>query len=266
MIDALTQKALRLKELNKLIIKAVATWDIDQLGKYIVEYNETKKQIRTYSFEHPLINLKDITSADARVIIQKIASGESLSVEKSIMGGKIEEFLKGELDEDEIDKIGSELFYSWFSHHEYVVSLYEIGSLTLSCGSIPAHLSVFVNEARHCYTFQQYNAVFSLCRTVLEICIKDLAVVNGILSADSHNVRQMSSRVPDLYDLINQLCDKFGERGNVRKQLHKVRTKTNYIIHGNRVVKRDEAKEVLRETLSAIHQLFELESPRKKVR
>jgi hypothetical protein len=261
--DAMIQKALRLKELDKLIIKAIATWDLDQFSEYVVEFNESKKHIRSYGLEHPLINLQEIENPDARLIIEKIMSGELLSVEKAMSGSTIEEFLKGELDENDIENLGSDLFYSWFSHYEYIQGLYEIGTLTLSCGKIPANLSKFVDEARHCYTFQQFNAVFALCRTILEVCIKDLAIANKILPEDSHKIRYMKSRTPDLYDLINQLCDRFTTFKQVRNRLHKLRSTTNFIIHGNRLVKREEAKDILKETLLVIHQLYELEATRR---
>ena len=265
MTEDLIQKALRLKELDKLIIKAIATWDVEQLGKYIAEFNDSKKQIRSYGLEHPVVILQDIANPDARFIIQKIMSGEPFSVEKALSGSSIEEFLKGELDEDDIENLGSELFYSWFSHYEYIKGLYEIGALTLSCGKIPANLSGFVDEARHCYTFRQFNAVFSLCRTILEVCIKDLATTCKILPADTDKIRRMTSRTPDLYDLINQLCDQFTIFDGVRNQLHKVRRGTNFIVHGNRLVKRQEAKNILKETLLVIHQLYEFEAARHRV-
>lgn len=260
MADEMIQKALRLKELDKLIIKAIATGDVEQLSKYIVEFNNSKKHIRSYGLEHPLVNLQEIENPDARLIIQKIMSGEPLSVEKAMSGSTIEEFLNGELDENDIENLGSDLFYSWFSHYEYIQGLYEIGSLVLSCGKIPDNLSRFVDEARNCYTFQQYNAVFSLCRTIIEICIKDLAVINEILPRDSCNIRQLSSRTPELYELINQLCDRVSVFDKIRKPLHKVRTGTNYIIHGNRIVKREEAKNILKQTLMVVHELYEIET------
>jgi len=258
--NSIIKKALRLKELDKLIIKAIATWDLDQFSEYVVEFNESKKYIRSYGLEHPLVNLQEIENPEARLIIEKIMSGEPLSVEKAMSGSTIEEFLKGELDENDIENLGSDLFYSWFSHYEYIEGLYEIGSLTLSCGKIPANLSKFVNEARHCYVFQQYNAVFALCRTILEVCIKDLAVEYKILPKDSNNIRHMKSRMPDLFDLINQLCDRFTPFNQIKNRLHKIRLTTNFIIHGNRLVRKEEAKDTIKETLLVVHQLYDLDT------
>lgn len=259
MTDDMIQKALRLKELDKLIIKAIANWDVEHLSKYIVEFKDTKKFIRSYGLEHPLVSTHEIKDRTARLIIQKVLSGEPFSVEKAMSGSEIGEFLKGELNEDEIESLGSDLFYSWFSHYEYVEGLYEIGALALSCGKVPENLSRFVHEARQCYTFQQFNAVFSLCRTMLEICIKDVATKYNMLPADIHNIRHMASRTPDLNDLIDQLCNQFTIFDGIRDRLHKVRRRTNYIIHGNRLVKREETRTMLKETLSVIHELYELE-------
>ena len=261
MTDDMIQKALRLKELDKLIIKAIATSDVGHIAEYIVEFNTVRKLIRTYGLEHPLVNMNDIENSDARLIIQKIMSGETFSVERAMPESSIKEYLKGELDENDIEDL-ADLLYSWFSHQEYIQGLYEIGALTLACGKLPDNLSRFVDEARHCYAFQQFNAVFSLCRTILEVCIKDVATACAILPTDMNNIRQMESRTSDLYYLINRLCDEFSMFSPIRGQLHRVRRGTNSIIHGDRIVRRAEAKDTLKETLFTIHQLYELEAAR----
>lgn len=262
MTEEMIQKALRLKELDKLIIKAIATSDMEELVRSIDEFNDIKKQIRTFGLENPVVNLHEVENADARLIMQKIMSGIQFPVERALANSSIEEFLKGDLNESDIENLGSDLFYSWFSHYEYIEGLFEIGSLIISCGKIPSNLSRFVEEARHCYTFQQYIAVFSLCRTILEVCIKDITTNCKILPEDSENVKQMASRTPELNDLINKLCDEFTFFNVIRNQLHSVRKKTNSIIHGTRLVNKKEAKEVLKETVLVIHQLYELEVSR----
>ena len=258
--EDIVQKALRLKELDKLIIKAIANLEVEQLPKYIGEFGDLKKQIRSYGLEHPVVFLQDLDNLEIRSIIQKIISGEPFQVEKALSNSPIEEFLKGELDEIEIDDLGSELFYSWYSHSEYIRGLYEIGALTISCGKIPDNLSRFVREARNCYAFQQFNAVFSLCRTTLEVCIKDLATTYKIIPSDSDNIKQMMTRSPELYELIEQLCGSYRVFKGIRNQLHKIRRETNFIIHGNRIVKKQEAKDMLQNTLLVIHKLYEIET------
>lgn len=265
MREDMIQKALRLKELDKQIIRAIATSDMDQFISSIEEFNDTKKQIRSFGLENPVVNLHAVENDDARIIIQKIMSGIPFPVEKALAKSSIEEFLIGELNENDIETLGSDLFYSWFSHYEYIKGLFEIGSLIISCGKIPANLSGFMEEARHCYAFQQYIAVFSLCRTILEVCIKDIATNCQIIPKDSENVRQMALRTPELNDLIEKLCDGFTVFSVIRNQLHRVRKKTNSIIHGTRLVHPKEAKEILKDTVLVIHQLYELEITRTRI-
>lgn len=261
--DDIVQKALRLKELDKLIIKAIASLEVKELPTYIIEFHDLKKEIRSYVIECPIVFLQEIESPEIRSIIHKIVSGEQFQVEYSLSNSPVKEFLKGELDEVDVDELGRELFYSWFSHADYIRGLYEIGALTISCGEIPANLSRYVREARDCYAFQQFNAVYSLCRTILEVCIKDLAGAYKIIPSDSDNVRQMMSRNPELNELINQLCDKNKVFRGVRNQLHKIRRETNFIIHGNRIVNKQEAKDMLKDTLLVIHKVYEMEKTRK---
>ncbi len=260
MADEIAQNALRLKELNKLIIKAIANSDINQFIELVAEFNHLKKQIRSFAFEHPIVNLNEIKFTEARKIVQTILSGERFPVENALTGSSIDEFLKGELEEYEIEQLGSQLLYSWFSHYENIRDLYEIGALTLSCGKIPENLSTFVNEARHCFTFQQFNAVFALSRTILELCVKDIATRNNLISSDHPNVRQIAARIPDLYNLINLLCDSFAEYNKLRRDLHRVRIKTNSIVHGTRLVNKEEAKVALRDTLQVVHNLYQTET------
>jgi len=260
-IKEIVKKSLRLKELDKLIIKSIAKLEIEQLPKYMVEFHDLKKQIKKYVLENPVIDLKSIEKPEVSSIIQLIVAGEPLQVEKVLAASS---FLKGELDEVDLDELGSDLFYSWFCSDDYIRGLCEIGALVISCGEIPANLTKFVYEARDCYAFQQYNAVFSLCRTILEVCIKDLAAIYKLIPPDSGNVRQMKSRNPELNELINQLCDANNMFRGVRNQLHRIRRETNFIIHGNRIVKKQEAKDMLKDTLLVIHKVYEMENTRKR--
>jgi len=256
-IDEIVKKSLRLKELDKLIIKSIAMLDVKQFPKYMVEFHDLKKQVKKYILENPVIDLQYIKKPEVRSIIQLIVAGEPFQVDRVLAASSL---LTGELDEVDLDELGSDLFYSWFCSDDYIRGLCEIGALVISCGELPANLTRFVYEARDCYAFQQYNAVFSLCRTILEVCIKDLAAIYKLIPSDSGNVRQMKSRNPELNELINQICDANNIFRGVRNQLHKIRRETNFIIHGNRIVKKQEAKDMLKDTLSVIHKLYEIET------
>ena len=148
-------------------------------------------------------------------------------------------------------------FYIWFGPYEYVEKLYNIGSLILAVGHLPKHLSSFVDEARQCYAFHQYAAVYSLCRTMLEICVRDLSIKYEIIPGDTYKVKYQRNKKSDLINLIDQLCDKIHPLGKYRDQLHNVRMKGNNIVHGNRTVPAAEEEQILRDTLSVIHNLYE---------
>lgn len=253
-MDDLLKKASRVKELNKLVIKAVAEWDIEQLAKYVDEYRELKKEIKSVLMEHPVVNIPDIRDKYAREILQKISSGEILPVERAFQGSILEEYFIDKLEEDEIEQLGSDLFYSWFSHYEYIEGLYNIGSLILAVGKIPEYLAHFVSEARSCYAFQQYSAVYSLCRTILEISIRDVCVRNGIIQDKSEKVKPLEYYELDLHEMIVKIC-KLTKYKPLKERLNNIRLKTNFLIHGNKTISGEEAKDMLRETLKVVQEL-----------
>jgi hypothetical protein len=78
-------------------------------------------------------------------------------------------------DFENIERLGEELLYSWFSPREYGLELSLVDALILPI-SVPAPMRVFVEEARQCYAFGQYNAVYSLSRTILESAVNDLCI------------------------------------------------------------------------------------------
>lgn len=261
MNETLVAKALRIKELDKLIIKAIATWEVSSLAKLVVEFADRKKEILHFLLKNPIVNLaspNDTNNIEAMQILQKISFGQPMPVEMATSGGVISDYLSGELEEGEIDSLGSDLLYSWFSHYEYIEGLYEVGSLILSCGNLPTYLDTFVSEVRNCYVFQQYNAVYVLCRTMLEISVKNVAISKKIIPEDTHKIKQLESRTLDLYTLIDVLCDNFPKYKSLRSNLHEVRKRTNSIVHGSNVVNKQEAKLLLKKTLLVIHELFYL--------
>ena len=116
--------------------------------------------------------------------------------------------------------------------------------LTISVERSPIFLR-FVDELVVLYFSNSRR--FSLCRTMLEVCVNEL-VPKG-------NVRTFPP--PTLEKLIDQLCDNFTIPGGIRNQLHKVRRLTNPVVHGKRLVDRDEAKDTLKKTLAVINQLYQ---------
>jgi len=252
----LANAALQLKDVEKRLVKAIAEYHPDDVVRQLNEFVDLKRKIKSAMLLESVINVPGTGNEQARNILQRIATGEPFAIERATSGSRLTEVLAAELDEAEIEELGSELFYSWFSHYEYIRALYDIGSLVLSVGKVPKNLENFVHEARSCYAFQQYAAVCALCRTMLEVAVKDLAIHNGILEDDSRNVRSFKRRHVELYDVIESLCkiDKFASH---RDALHKIRRRGNDVVHGNAAVGVEEAEEFLKQTLTVVHEVYE---------
>jgi hypothetical protein len=247
----------RLNELDRLIVKAVVEWDTDALARMLTEFRELKTATRLALLNAPVNPLPNITDVSVRGLLQRISSGQPLPVEQALSGTGVGALMDSALSEQEIEALGSELLYSWISHYEFVEALYEIGSVVLAVGNVPATLARVVDEARHCYAFQQYGAVCSLSRTMLEIALRDLAVKTGALPADSENVKEVRSRLPDLYDLIEKFCDRCANGAHLRDRLHTIRREGNASAHGRLATDKAAARALLRDTLAVLHEAYE---------
>ena len=249
--------AARLNELDRLIVKAVVEWDTEALARMLTEFRELKTSTRLALMNASVNPLPNITDENVRGLLQIISSGQTLPVEQALSGTQLGALMDSALSEQEIETLGSDLLYSWISHYEFVEALYEIGSVVLATGNLPPTLTRFVDEARHCCAFQQYSAVCSLSRSMLEIAMRDLAVKTGALPADSDNVKEVRSRLPDLYDLIEQFCDRCAHGADLRARLHAIRKEGNASIHGRRATDKTSARTLLQDTLAVLHEAYE---------
>ncbi|OGW50488.1 MAG: hypothetical protein A2Z50_01330 [Nitrospirae bacterium RBG_19FT_COMBO_42_15] len=252
----LTQMALRLDEVNRLVIKSMSITegkDDEDFKKLLCEFMVLKKNIKLNLMD-TCTSVVEITDKKAQGIIRKISSKWVFEVDKIIRSLEVhtgKELNIDELGEKEIDDLGSDLFYSWFSHYEYVKGLYEIGSLIVGI-SVPSALKEFVSEARTCFAFQQYNAVYSLCRTILEVGIRDICKRKGIIKTNKDNV----INIEEYQDNISQLINKIST-GALRKKIkHIYYHKTSFLIHGHKTTTSKEAKEMLQETLEIVQNVY----------
>lgn len=259
--DAIVRKARRLIELDPLIVRAIIMWQTDEWARYFAEFSDIKTQLRKALIEQPLLHLPGSAAADVRALLKKIAADEPLPVEKALSGGPLKNALPPPLNEDDFEELGRQSLYSWMSHVEYAEGLYKAGALVVACGEIPNNLERFTAEARQCYAFQQYNGVCALCRTMLEIAVRDVAIDYGVIPRDTGKVSHLAARGrkpqgPDLSEMIHRITE-HSEVLHLRDPLHRVRQLTNAVIHGSRSVSENEALRILKETLSAIHRLYE---------
>jgi len=243
----LTQNAIKLDRLNREVVKAVIEWNPDNIGKVLQEYVDTRRRIKTALIDYPVAKIHDYR---AKNVLSKIGQGESFQADNIIkmLESQSQENMSLEaLDDSEIEQLGSDLFYSWYSHYEYIEAFYDIGSLIVSI-TIPEVLKVYVSEARSCFAFQQYNAVYGLCRTILESAIRHTCERKGFIKK-SGNVVDIEDYKPA--ELINKVA-----RGNLRDRLKDIYRKTSALLHGRKTITSEDAKEMFRGTLKAVQDLY----------
>lgn len=243
----LNQDALELNKLNRMVVKFVVEWNPEELSKSLQEFVKIKRRIKTALIDNPVVKVHDRTVQD---VLKKL-SQDDFQAEKliRILGSQSQEPVNLDgLDEAEIEELGSNLLYSWYSHYEYIEALYDIGSLIVGI-SIPASLNSYTSEARSCYAFQQYNAVYGLCRTILETAVRHTCERKGLIKKSDGNVIDFESYRPS--ELINKSA-----KGELRERLKNIYSNTSMMLHGGKTINSEDAKKMFRNTLEAVQDLY----------
>ncbi len=153
-----------------------------------------------------------------------------------------------EFDDEDLWALGSDFFYSWFSHYEYITGLAELRPLIVR-SSVADSVSRLVRQVKDCYAFQQYDAAYGLCRTLIEASVRDICVRCRLF--------------PDLGDNVilfeefkwSQLRDAVSS-GPLRERLRCLYSDLCALLHGRKSVTRDEARLAFEETLQVVEQLY----------
>lgn len=245
-MEQLKEKLLSLKNLDeslKSILKSLSTDNVNDEWNafwsqafYIVKL---KKEIENEFFKTGIFILDN---KDAESILHKIRSKQLFFADSVIRS--FERITKTEIDLEtrdwsELYEIASNELLSWFGPAEYIARLIEIGVLILDI-NIPKELERIVEEARRCYGFEQYIAVHFLCRTMLEITMRDIYFriekkipKTLVPSLVSNGDREFKSRIGKLY---SRLCD---------------------VVHGNKLEDSNGVQSVFRETLMMVEELYQ---------
>jgi len=244
---------------------------INQAMEYLAEWIKVKKQIRSASLNSSIFCMPGPEMEEVRTIIQKINFDEKLPFEKIFIGTPFEELFDTELNDDDVADLESDMFYSWFSGYDYVIDLYSVGGLIVGVGDLPKSLSPFVDELRLCYVFQRYLAVYTLCRAVIEITISDLYKKNKLNDSNSENYIRVKKLIllidpkfrfpkydPTLYQMTKMLTSLYSYE-HMRDILDDIREKTNPLVHGNLDISGGKHEEIIKVTLQAVHDLYEVE-------
>lgn len=272
MENELIKMAEQLRETEREIFEAIAESNAEALAEQLERYVSLKKQIKLAMIETATLTIPGSEHREVRALLQKLKLGEPLPLEAAFAGTDAERFFRDDfdMDNDEVWDLGSDIFYSWFSHHEYVEGLYNAGTLIAAAGRLPRRLSSFIHEMRQCFVFQQYLAVYSLCRTILELAVREHFRNNDLhdpnsesrirvedrIERDRHRRRYVEDYDPDLNGMIMMLT-LLPQYKQIKDQLHGIRAETNFLIHGRKDVCKEEAAAMMKQTLQTIHNLYE---------
>lgn len=249
----LEKDLLDLIEINESLEKSLGEKGIlmrDDFYKRVRAFLKFKDRIKSVVASHSAI---EIDHPDARQMLQELSSGKKFIADRVVeIGAEIsgEEIdIETIMDHDVLESLVSDELYSWFDPYGYIKELIRIGSMVTGV-SVPKILKRFLDDARQCYAFQQYNGVYSLCRTILEASMRDVGLRSGKIQRPA-NDRDFYKEYPPR-KLINSVS-----RGTLRRRVHDLYSDLSSLIHGYRTVDKDTAKSTLKETLKIVQQLYE---------
>jgi len=245
---SLQDDLLSLDVIDRRIVKAVVERDGENLITAVSEYESLRKSIRTRLLSQSVTSVDNARAID---LLRKITTGDGLPTDKlishmvSITGS---DQLPEEFSEEELATLGSDLFYSWFSHVEYITGLAELRPLIIRA-SVGENVTQLVRQIKDCYAFQQYEAAYSLCRTVIEASIRDICFRCQLFPNLGENVI--------LFEKFNwgQLREKVSS-GSLEEQLKLIYAELSTVLHGRKTVSKDEARHAFENTLQVVEKLY----------
>jgi len=248
-IKELIQEASALIETDRHVVRAIVEGDFDSLPTLIAEFRDKKIRVQSGLSKLSVIEGADDSTRETLSRVQREFPTDS--VLKKIESSDEEGDSFYELSDQEASDIGSDLLYSWISHHEYVRNIFKVNTLILQT-TIPSALRQYILEARNCFALEQNNAVISMCRTILEAAAKDLCEKKGFFEPHGEKVIEINPEV------FNQLI-KAISKGKLKRRAIKIYYREACpVVHGDMSVKADQALRVLRETTDVIQQLYSL--------
>ena len=246
---SLRDNALRLAELDQQVVRALIDCDTEELCHALYAYEELRKSLKNQLLDKSVVSVEDVEAGE---ILRKITDGDGLrsdEVIKQLLAFRDDEPTTYEFDDVDIEELGSNLFYSWYSHHEYVTALTELRPLILQCDTSES-VKRLVGQVKHCYAFQQYDAAYGLCRTLLEASIRDICVRRKLFPTLSENA---------------VLCEKLSwcklrnvvSSGQLNEKLKALYERLCDVLHARSAAGANEARETFQETLLLIEELYE---------
>lgn len=245
---SLRDDALRLAELDRKVVRALFEWNTEELSHALVAYIDLRKNLKTRLLDASAIQLED---ADASAVLRKISTGDGLPSDKVIdrlTAHSGEEISVEELGDEELWQLGSDLFYSWFSHDDYIHGLAELRPIILRV-AVPESVAQLIGQVKRCYAFQQYDAAYALCRMVIEGSVRDICVRRQLFPDLAGNAVLFEK-----YQW-SKLRDKVSS-GPLWERLRTLYEGLSAVIHSRKSVTKEEARSAFEETLQVVEQLY----------
>lgn len=244
---SLQDDLLTLVELDRQVIRSISERDAEGFQTALVQYLNLRKSIKTHILDRTVAS---IDNADSLSVLRKITTGEGLPSDKLFNrlsaesgSGHPEDF-----DDADVDELGSDLFYSWYSHHDYIRGITELRPMVVR-STAAKNVDRLIRQIKNCYAFQQYDAAYGLCRTLIEASIRDICLRCQLFPDLGENVI--------LFEEFkwNQLRDKVSS-GALRERLKHLYSELCTLLHARKSVTRDEARRAFEETLQVVEQLY----------
>jgi hypothetical protein len=243
--------ALEVISLKKAASEALAKGDVAAFSDASAKEIQLRRKLR---LEVTAKNFIQVESKAAKDLLRKIRSDVAEEEEQATAEilKKIED--KGTCgllieDAGDIDDLAGKLLYSWFSDREYVLGLFRSGAVVIRC-RVPFELRSLVEEARQCYAFQQYHAVISLCRTILETAVTDIGVRLRLIPKSALTRRDFYKQYPP-WERIDAVASE-----PLRTQMHNFYDIASAVIHGRETTPTVSALGALKSTLTMVEQLY----------
>ena len=246
---ALQDDILRLTRLDRQVVQALFEGNTEEFPRALGAYLELRSNLKREMLDESVISVEDATT---REILHKISSGDGLRSDKIVEriqelgGGDLE---VGELDDADVEELGSELFYSWYSHHEYVRALAELRPLILRSDASES-VKRLTGQIKSCYAFQQYDAAFGLCRTLLEASIRDICVRRRLLPEPDNDAVLLEKYSWER--LRNKISC-----GPLNGRLKNLYGRLSEVLHARRAVEIADVRDVFGETLLVVEELYD---------
>lgn len=242
-ISVLIEKTRQINKLNRSIIeiyqedKFYSDDHYEALLDKLNQFSNLKKEIRSIIVEFPHIKIDDLLISG---ILKKVNKNHVFFADTLLLKDKDKNVVP---PDEELDEL-RDIFYSWFSHYEYIEGLYETSSLITSY-HVPNKLIKYIETARKCYAFQQYIAVYVLCRTIIEISI-------------SHKSKQLGQKTDEKHSFSTLLNFACRDDELMQKTAFDIYKYTSEIVHGkigNNITKKSTHK-LFEETIKFVDNLF----------